>query len=129
MDVEPEPHEATEPHAGQHAAISRLIVRAMREYAGRGPTQAATTIGKNSIHCVLGDTLTQSERTLAGAGFEDDVLLARRRLQEVMRPHLVVEIEKLTGRKVVAFLSDNHVAPDIAIESFVLQPVADEDAG
>jgi uncharacterized protein YbcI len=112
-----------------HAAISRLIVQAMREYSGRGPTSASTTIGKNSIHCVLGDTLTQPERTLADAGYEEHVLSNRRLLQDVMRPHLVIEIEKLTGRKVVAFLSDNHIGPDVAVESFVLEPVSTEDDG
>lgn len=108
--------------SGQQAAISRLIVQAMHDYIGRGPTRASTVIGKNSIHCVLGDTLTRSERTLADAGYQADVLTSRRLLQEVMRPYLVSELEKLVDRKVIAFLSDNHISPDIAIESFVLEP-------
>ena len=39
-----------------------------------------------------------------------------------MRPHLVAEVEKLMERKVIAFLSDNHLAPDFAVESFILAP-------
>jgi hypothetical protein len=30
-------------------------------------------------------------------------------------------VEEITGRKVIAFLSDNHLDPDIAVESFVLE--------
>lgn len=31
-------------------------------------------------------------------------------------------MEELTGRRVLAFLSDNHVDPDVAVETFVLEP-------
>jgi uncharacterized protein YbcI len=34
------------------------------------------------------------------------------------------EIEELTGRKVIGFMSDNHVDPDLAVEVFVLEPSA-----
>jgi hypothetical protein len=43
-----------------------------------------------------------------------------------MGPALVASVEEITGRKVVAFLSDNHITPDYAIESFVLEPVPHE---
>jgi uncharacterized protein YbcI len=112
--------------ASLSAEISTLIVQALHEYSGRGPTKAHTTIGRNAVHCVLGDTLTKAERTLAEAGHEDEVLSARRRMQEVMRPHLVVEVEKLMERKVIAFMSDNHIAPDFAVESFILAPEEDD---
>ena len=109
------------------AEISTMIVQALHEYSGRGPTRAHTTIGRNAVHCVLGDTLTKAERTLADAGFEDEVLKGRKRMQEVMRPHLVVEVEKLLQRKVIAFMSDNHLGPDFAVESFVLAPQEGDD--
>ncbi len=31
-------------------------------------------------------------------------------------------IEEITGREVIAFLSANHLDPDVAIESFMLAP-------
>lgn len=37
-----------------------------------------------------------------------------------MGPELKRCIEGVTGRRVVAFLSDNHVRPDLAIETFIL---------
>jgi uncharacterized protein YbcI len=41
-----------------------------------------------------------------------------------MREALVAHIEELTGRKVVAFMSDNHIEPDMAVEIFVLEPAS-----
>src|SRR4051812_10394271 len=32
-------------------------------------------------------------------------------------------IEELTGRKVIGFMSDNHIDPDLAVEVFVLEPL------
>lgn len=46
----------------------------------------------------------------------------RQASQQTMGPEMVAGVEKLTGRKVVAFMSANHLEPDIAIESFVLEP-------
>jgi uncharacterized protein YbcI len=99
-----------------------MVVQTLHHYSGRGPTKAQTVIGRNSVHCILGDTLTTAERTLAEAGHEEEVLLGRKRMQEVMRPHLVVKVEKLMQRKVIAFVSENHINPDFGIESFVLEP-------
>src|SRR5688500_18018299 len=104
MSIEPLPLDDRPASVG--AEISTMIVQALHEYAGRGPTKAHTTIGRNVVRTVLGDTLTRAERTLAEAGHEDEVLQARKRMQEVMRPHLVVEVERLMQRKVIAFMSD-----------------------
>jgi hypothetical protein len=38
-----------------------------------------------------------------------------------MKTDLVMAVELCSGRKVGAFLSENHIEPDIAIESFVLE--------
>jgi hypothetical protein len=37
-----------------------------------------------------------------------------------MRHDLISGVEEILERTVVAFLSDNHIAPDIAVEVFVL---------
>jgi uncharacterized protein YbcI len=37
------------------------------------------------------------------------------------------EIERLTGRKVIGFMSDNHIDPDLAVEVFVLEPLPKEE--
>ena len=38
---------------------------------------------------------------------------------------MIAAVERLSGRSVYAFLSDNHIDPDIAVETFVLAPLAD----
>jgi uncharacterized protein YbcI len=50
------------------------------------------------------------------------VLDLRRRWQRVMQADITRDIERLTGRKVIGFMSDNHIDPDLAVEVFVLEP-------
>jgi uncharacterized protein YbcI len=50
------------------------------------------------------------------------VLAARKAYQEAMKEDLITAVEPLSGRKVLAFLSDNHIKPGVAVESFVLEP-------
>jgi hypothetical protein len=40
--------------------------------------------------------------------------------QETMRAAFIEAVERLSGRKVIAFISGNHADPDIATELFVL---------
>ena len=113
-----------EGHVGGELAaeISRTVVRALSETTGRGPTKAKTTIGDNGVFVVLQDTLTHGERTLSNAGQGKAVLDLRRRWQAVMQIDVSRSIEELTGRKVIGFMSDNHIDPDLAVEVFVLAP-------
>ena len=105
------------------AAISNTVVRALARTTGRGPTKAKTTLGENGVFVVLQDSLTHGEQTLTDAGEGEAVLDLRRRWQRVMQADLSREIEQLTGRKVIGFMSDNHIDPDIAVEVFVLEPL------
>jgi uncharacterized protein YbcI len=102
------------------AAISNGVVRLVREYTGRGPTKARTYMKDDLVSVVLEDSLTKGERSLIHDGETKLVLAARKAYQRTMQDDLVNLVESLTGRKVVAFLSDNHLEPDIAVESFVL---------
>jgi len=104
------------------AAISAAVVGCTREYTGRGPTKARTTIGRDVIVTTLQDTLTKGERSLANRGKGDMVTDIRRCFQTTMRDDLVGRVEELAGRKVIAFMSDNHIDPDMAVEIFVLDP-------
>lgn len=48
----------------------------------------------------------------------------RSAFQEAMQHKFIGEIERLSGREVVAFISNQHVGPDIEIELFVLRDEA-----
>jgi uncharacterized protein YbcI len=102
--------------------ISRAIVQIWHEYTGRGPTKARTTITDELVIVLMADTLLKAEKNLATDGKVDQVLSMRRAFQDTMQAELTAVVEDLTGRKVIAFLSHNHVDPDLAAELFVLEP-------
>ena len=102
------------------AAISNFVVRVVSDYTGRGPTRARTHISDNLVCVVLEDTLTKGERSLVRDGRADEVLDMRKAFQQTMRGELVRGIEEITGRRVIAFMSGNHMDPDMAMEAFIL---------
>jgi uncharacterized protein YbcI len=106
----------------KHAAISNMTVRLLSEYTGRGPTRARTFLNEDMVTIVLKDTLTKAERQLVENERGELVLSTRKTFQEIMSNDLIAGIEEILQRKVIAFLSANHIAPDIAIESFILAP-------
>jgi uncharacterized protein YbcI len=122
------------PTAGStSAAISNAVVRLLSEYTGRGPTKARTYIDEDLITVVLQDSLTKGERSLLRDGEVALVLANRKAFQNSMADDMVAAVEQLSGRSTTAFLSANHIDPDIAVESFVLAPrvaheTGDEDA-
>ena len=107
--------------------ISRAIVGIYKEYVGRGPTVAKAYIHDDLVVCLLHDTMTHAEQTLAGQGKGDEVRSLRHTFQALFREQACREIERILGRPVIAFLSDHAVDPDWAIEAFVLQPAISAD--
>ena len=110
------------PVGSKAAAISNHVVRTMSEYTGRGPTKGRTHINDDVVTVVLRDTLTKGERSLVGEGLDDLVLTMRKAFQGTMRHDLVNGVEPILERTVIAFMSDNHVDPDAAVEVFPLAP-------
>jgi uncharacterized protein YbcI len=109
------------------AAISNMVVGVLRDYTGRGPTKARTYMSDNVITCVLGDSLTKGEQILVSNGQHRQVLDLRHTFQDTMRTDLVAGVEQILERKVVAFVSANHIDPDLAVETFVLEPDPEHD--
>jgi uncharacterized protein YbcI len=115
------------PTAGElNAAISNAVVRLLTEYVGRGPTKARTIHSGKLVLCVLEDTMTKAEHSLSAGGHQQFVLDARHAMQHTMQDDLTSVVEALTQRKVTAFLSSNHIEPDVAAEVFVLDEPIDE---
>jgi uncharacterized protein YbcI len=114
------------PAEGVHTAISNATVRVLADYTGRGPTRVRTILNGDWVFVTLADTLTKGERRLAEIGRADFVLDARKAFQGAMRHDLSREVEAILGRKVIAFLSDNHIDPDIGLEAMMLAPQADD---
>jgi uncharacterized protein YbcI len=72
------------------------------------------------VFCVLRDGLTPVERTLRDKGQGEFVREMRVRFQDAVEDQLREMVEELTGRSVVAFLSQANVDPELTIEVFFL---------
>ena len=106
------------------AALSNAVVRCMAEVSGRGPSRARTTLGHDAVFVVVEDTLTRAEHELVRIGDEQIVLRMREGLQRAMRASLGSEVERLTGRRVIGFMSTNQIEPNLAVEVVILAPEA-----
>jgi uncharacterized protein YbcI len=115
------------PTSSRSSAISKLAIRLMSRYAGRGPNNTRTYFNDDMITIVMRDLLTKPESNLLDNGQTDIVQGTRRAFQQVMAKELIAGVEEITQRKVTAFLSANSVEPDIAVETFILAPAADAD--
>src|SRR4051794_39760450 len=98
------------------AMISTSAVQLLHEYTGRGPTKAKTLINEDLVSIVLADTLTKGEQKLVDEGLQDRVIQLRHDFQMVMREELIALVEHQLERKVIAFMSQNHIDPDLAVE-------------
>jgi uncharacterized protein YbcI len=101
-------------------SISNATVSLMREYTGRGPVKARTTIRDNLVVVLLEQTLTRGEQVLVAKGRVENVLMLRREYQEALREEASAKVSEITGRRVIAMMSANHVDPDLAVEVFLL---------
>jgi uncharacterized protein YbcI len=103
------------------SAISTSIVALLREHYGRGPMKAKTYALDDIVVCVLrGSGFTPIEKTMMDSGEPEGVVAMRKDFQRLMASRYTKLIEDLTGRKVVAFLSQAHVDPDLTLEIFFL---------
>jgi uncharacterized protein YbcI len=105
------------------AAISTRIVGILREYYGQGPMTAKTYAVDDMLVVVMrGSGLTPLEQTMMDSGEPKRVIEFREGFQRMMATRYRDVIEELTGRTVVAFLSQAHVEPDITMEIFFFDP-------
>jgi uncharacterized protein YbcI len=104
------------------------MVRLYKEQFGRGPTKARTDwAGPDVLITVLEDTLTPAERNLTRLGEHGRVRDMRTFFQYATVPEFCEPVERLTGRRVRAFLSAIDTQVDgLAMETFVLYPEGKE---
>ena len=115
-------HSPPQRHGDVLTAISDGLVALLKEFYGRGPTQAKTYYYDDLVVCLLRGGFTRVEQTLLEGGRTTAVIQQRMEFQEVMRDRFVAVIEKATGRDVVGFMSGNQQDPDMICEVFVLAP-------
>ena len=109
-------------HGDVLTAISEGMVALLKDYYGRGPTQAKTYYHDDLVVCLLRGGFTRVEQTLLDGGRGAAVIEQRMAFQEVMRERFTAVVEHATGRPVIGFMSGNQQNPDMICEVFVLAP-------
>lgn len=79
-------------------------------------------MGSDYVICFLEDVYSPVERRLIAAGRFDTVRETRNAFQDTMREDFSRAVEEALGRKVIGFISQVHVDPDLSIETFILEP-------
>ena len=102
-------------------AISAAMVKLYARHYGHDRTTGTTYINDNIVVCVLEDILSTDESSLVAAGSAGTVIDGRVAFQTGMQDEFTAEVERLTRRRVTAFLSANQTTPGVACELFFLE--------
>ena len=104
-------------------AVTDAMVSLHQQYHHREPATAKTLLlGDDLLACVLGGVYTDVEKTMIEIQRTTIVQETRNAFQNAMQHKFISAVERLTGRKVLAFISNHNVGPDVEIELFVLAP-------
>src|SRR6476469_4703558 len=109
------------------AEVTKGMISLHRRFYGKGPTKAKTYAVNDTVICVLEGGFTTVERTLIAENHVEAVLQVRRSFQRAMESQYTAVVENTLGRKVIAYMSQIHADPDLAVELFVLEPTAGDD--
>jgi uncharacterized protein YbcI len=115
----------TAPLTGEEllAAVTEAMVAFHQRYYHREPVAAKTLLlGGEFLVCVLAGVYTDVEKTMIELQHTSIVRETRNAFQNAMEHRFIATVERLSGRNVLAFISNHHVGPDIEIEMFMLTP-------
>ena len=122
------PPEDREDHGqGLLARISNEMVRAQKQFFGKGPTEAKSYMLDDFLVIVMRGGLTTAEKTMLAFGQPDQVRQFRQLFENEMTDRLTTMIEQLTGRKVVNYQSQVMFDPDLVVEMFFFDSAAQRD--
>jgi uncharacterized protein YbcI len=102
-------------------AVTDAMVALHERYHNRKPVTAKTLmLGDDLLACVMGGVYTDVEKTMIELQRTPIVQETRSAFQNATQQKFIAAIERLTGRGVLAFISNHHVGPDMEIELFLL---------
>jgi uncharacterized protein YbcI len=103
------------------SAVTASMVALHQRYHHRAPVSAKTQLLEDDLLAVvMGGVYTEVEKTMIELQQSTLVQETRSAFQNAMQRRFIDEIERLSGRHVLAFISNHHVGPDLEIELFVL---------
>ena len=114
-----DPEDRAEPGQGLLAQISNEMVRAQKQFFGKGPTEAKSYLLDDLLFIVMRGGMTTAEKTMLDFGQHDQVRQFRQLFENEMTQRLTDMIERLTGRRVLTYQSQVMFEPDIVVEMFV----------
>jgi uncharacterized protein YbcI len=114
--------ESESPHEERSVllSISNAIVRSFKVYYGKGPVSTKTYMVDDLVFVVMREGLNPQEKFLIDQGEQDVVRAYRQTFENRMAAILTNDVERATGRKVLAFQSQILLDPDLTVEIFVL---------
>jgi uncharacterized protein YbcI len=115
---------ATPPLDGDEllAEVTDAMVALHERYYHRAPVSAKSQmLGEDLLACVMGGVYTEVEKTMIELQRGTLVQETRSAFQQAMQQKFIDEVERLSGREVIAFISNSHVGPDMEIELFILR--------
>jgi len=120
--TEPETPQADDPTpgGGMRGEISRAMVSIMKQYYGKGPTNARTFFNERYVFCVMEGGLTRSDETLLAAGQEELVRTYRLSFESVITPVITRAVADITQCAVVGYHSQIILDPPHIVEIFIL---------
>lgn len=111
------------------AAVTDAMVALHERYHRRVPVSAKTQmLGEDLLACVMGGVYTEVEKTMIELQRGTLVQETRSAFQQAMQQRFVDEVERLSGREVIAFISNSHVGPDLEIELFMFRDLGTDAA-
>jgi uncharacterized protein YbcI len=111
-------------------AVTKAMVALHERYHHRAPVTAKTRmLGDDLLVCVLGGVYTDVEKTMIELQRSTIVQETRSAFQTAMERRFIDRVESITGREVLAFISNHHIGPDIEVEVFMLTPPLPKAAG
>lgn len=106
-------------------AVTDAMVAFHERYHRRAPVTAKTMLlGGDLLACVLGGVYTDVEKTMIELQQTTVVQETRSAFQTAMQHKFIAAVERLSGRDVLAFISNHHVGPDMEIELFMLKDIS-----
>jgi uncharacterized protein YbcI len=107
------------------AAVTESMVALHERYHHRAPVTAKSQmLGDDLLACVLGGVYTDVEKTMIELQRSTVVQETRSAFQNTMQQTFIAEVERLSGRDVLAFISNHHVGPDVEVELFMFREPA-----
>lgn len=114
--------------SGLLSRISNEMVKAQKEFWGKGPEAAKSYMFDDMLFIVMHGGLTAAEKTMLDFGHQDLVRQFRQTFENEMTERLSDMIGELTGRKVLTYQSQILFDPDRVVELFIFDDDANESA-